>query len=307
MLRPPSSRGLIRFYSRRWFRTLPPYVLVLVLRRLVGYRFHWKYFVFLQYFDPRIAREFPIAWSLAVEEWFYLLTPLALLAAAGRGRSVPARRFFGVCGAIGACALGGRIAYVLLANPLWDPAVRQHVFLRMDTLMVGVLLGGMRAYRRPDYDRLAKRRRILGLAGVGGFAVAMGWLFLEIRNLTLDRSFLARTVFFDLLAVSVALLILALESSPRVNERWAHARWAPAVRFVSLSSYSLYLIHLSAFEPLLALNARVRNPALAWVWMAAALALSFALAGAMYRWFEKPVLRLRDRWVAPVPIERPPA
>jgi peptidoglycan/LPS O-acetylase OafA/YrhL len=41
--------------------------------------------------------------------------------------------------------------------------------------------------------------------------------------------------------------------------------------------------------------------------MAAALAASLALAGAMYRWFEKPVLRIRDRLAAPVFIERTPA
>ena len=307
VLRPPSGRGLLHFWSRRWFRTIPPYVLALMLRRIVGYPLHWRYFAFLQYFDPHVLGGFPISWSLAVEEWFYLLTPLALLVAAGNRRGATPRRFFLVCGAIGAAALGCRIAYVLSTNALWDPAVRQHPFLRMDTLMVGVLLGGLRAYERPVYERLARSRRALGLAGAGGLAIAMAWLFVAIRNYTLNESFPMRTVFFDWLAVSVALLILAVESSPRVNEAWAAKWWAGPVRFVSLSSYSLYLIHLSAFEPLLALNARVRDPRLAWAWMLAALAISLALAGAMYRWFERPVLRLRDRWLAPVPIERPPA
>lgn len=313
VLRPPSTRGLLHFWSRRWFRTIPPYLLVLLLRRLVGRPLRWRYFVFLQFFDPSVLGEFPISWSLAVEEWFYLLAPIALLlvAAAGARRGTTPeqapRRFFWTCGLIALVTFAWRIAYVLRANPLWDPTVRQHTFLRMDTLMVGVVLGGVRAYARDRYERLGRHRRVLGLVGAGGFLAAMGWLFVEIRTYALNDSFGMRTVFFDLLAVSVALVIFALESSALVNGRWATARWAAPVRFVSLSSYSLYLIHLSVFEPLLAANAQTRDPNLAWVWMAAALGLSLLLGGAMYRWFEKPVLRLRDRWISPAPIERNPA
>jgi peptidoglycan/LPS O-acetylase OafA/YrhL len=307
VLRPPSGRGLLHFYARRWFRTLPPYFLVLFLRNVMGYPLHWRYFVFLQNFDPKVAGGFPISWSLAVEEWFYLLTPLILLAVALLGRRGSPKAFFLTCGSIGAAALLGRVAYVLVAQPLWDPAVRQHIFLRMDTLMIGVLLGGLRVYDRPRYDRLAQNRRILGLLGLGGLSIATAWLFVGIRNLSVNGSFLLRTVFFDLLAISVALLILALESSPAVNERWTSRWWAGAVRYVSLSSYSLYLIHLSAFEPFLAINSRQGSLSTSVALMAAALAASLALAGAMYRWFEKPVLRIRDRLAAPVFIERTPA
>jgi peptidoglycan/LPS O-acetylase OafA/YrhL len=306
VLRPASARGLVHFWVRRWFRTLPPYFLVLLLRRLGGHPLHWKLFVFLQNFDPPVVASFPISWSLAVEEWFYLLTPLILLAVAKLSRARLPKAFFVACGSIAAVALTWRIAYVVTGQPPWDPTVRQHVFLRMDTLMIGVLLGGLRAYERASYDRLACHRRILGLIGAGGLSISTVWLFFGIRNWTLDSSFLLRTVFFDLLSISVALLIVALESSPAVNERWASRRWAGAVRYVSLTSYALYLIHLSVYEPFLALNSRVRSLPLSLVWMSAAIAASLALAGVMYRVFEKPVLRLRDRLTPPVPIERTP-
>lgn len=307
VLRPPSARGLLRFWVRRWFRTLPPYFLILFLRYLVGgHPLHWKLFVFLQNFDPRVVGSFPISWSLAVEEWFYLLTPLILLAVARLNPARLPKAFFVACASIGAAALICRIVYVVAAQPPWDPTVRQHVFLRMDTLMIGVLLGGLRGYERASYDRLARHRQILGLVGAGGVSISTVWLFFGIRNSTLDSSFLLRTVFFDLLSISVALLIVALESSHAVNERWASRRWAGAVRYVSLTSYSLYLIHLSAYEPFLALNSRTRSLPLSLAWMFAAVATSLVLAGAVYRWFEKPVLRLRDRLTSPVLIERAP-
>jgi peptidoglycan/LPS O-acetylase OafA/YrhL len=304
VLRPPSARGLMHFWVRRWFRTLPPYFLVLALRRLVGYPLHWRMFVFLQNFDQAVAASFPISWSLAIEEWFYLLTPLILLISASVFRNWSPRRFFVVCGAVGVAALAGRIAFVVIANPTWDPGVRQHIFLRMDSLMIGVLLGGLRASRRDSYQRLAEHRRLLALVGTAGIAAAAAWLFVEIDRARLQESFLMRTVFFDWLSVSVAAVIVALESSPTVNVRWAPRRWASAVRFVSLSSYSLYLIHLSAFAPFQLLNARTRSPSFAVLWTLGALTVSFALGGAMYRWFERPVLRLRDRWTGAVVIER---
>lgn len=306
VLRPPSARGLLRFWVRRWFRTLPPYFLVLFLRSFLGHPLHWKLFVFLQNFDPKVVGSFPISWSLAVEEWFYLLAPLMLLAVAKLDRTRLPKVFFVACASIAAVALICRIAYVAAAQPPWEPTVRQHVFLRMDTLMIGVLLGGLRAYERATYDRLASYRRILGLVGALGLSISTAWLFLGLRNQTLDSSFLLRTVFFDLLSISFALLIVALESSPRVNERWTSRWWAGAVRYVSLSSYSLYLIHLSAYEPFLALNSRTRSLPISLLWMSAAVAASLGLAGILYRWFEKPVLRVRDRLTSPVPIERAP-
>ena len=307
VLRPPSAAGLARFWVRRWFRTLPPYFLVLLLRYGVGHPLHWRFFVFLQNFDPRVADSFPISWSLAVEEWFYLLTPLLLLAVAALPGGRSPRAFFLACAAIGVAAFAGRTLWVIAARPPWEPTVRQHIFLRMDTLMIGVVLGGLRAYRRDLYDRLARRRRVLGLVGAAGLAIATVWLFLEIRNFTLNQSFLMRTIFFDLFSASVALVILTLESSPAVNVGWAPRRWSGPVRYVSLSSYSLYLIHLSVYEPLLALNARTRSLGLSVLWMTCAVLGSLALAGAMYRWFERPVLGLRDRLTGAVTIERAPA
>ena len=117
VLRPPSAQGLVRFWVRRWFRTLPPYFLVLFLRRFEGHPLHWKLFVFLQNFDPPVAGSFPVSWSLAVEEWFYLLTPLVLLAVARLSRARFPKAFFITCGSIAAAALFCRIAYVVAAKP----------------------------------------------------------------------------------------------------------------------------------------------------------------------------------------------
>lgn len=76
-----------KFYIRRWFRTLPNYYLFLVVNILFVYfgiydgiiNFNvFAYFVFLQNFSKPLDLFFWESWSLAVEEWFYILLPVIL-------------------------------------------------------------------------------------------------------------------------------------------------------------------------------------------------------------------------------------
>lgn len=71
---------LKKFLIRRWLRTLPLYYFIL-LALLILYSIlkvsrvqdEWKYFFFLSNFTFRPARFFGESWSLAIEEWFYVL------------------------------------------------------------------------------------------------------------------------------------------------------------------------------------------------------------------------------------------
>ena len=73
------------FYLRRWVRTLPPYYFALACTALIAGTPPSRsdllsYLFFLRDVTPQIAviALFPIAWSLAVEEYYYLLFPLFL-------------------------------------------------------------------------------------------------------------------------------------------------------------------------------------------------------------------------------------
>lgn len=302
VLEPPAWRGLGRFYARRWFRTLPPYYLVLGLRTFLGNPFSWKFLVFVQNFDHVLMRSFPISWSLSIEEWFYLLTPFVLLLAALEARGATPQTFFKTCAGIAVLTFAARLLCVLK----WNMQPRDHIFLRMDTMMVGVMLGGLRRYSRAKYERIARHRKALFFGGLAGILGMAAWLFLEIRRGTVNDSVLMRTVFFPPLSISIGLWLLSLESSDRVNRSWANRWWAAVIRFVSVSSYSMYLIHLSAFEPFWRLNDLTRGTR-PFQWMACALAVSTVLASLMYLFFERPILRLRDRLTGASAIEQVPA
>ncbi len=82
-----SYKGLLDFWKRRWLRTLPTYFLVLIFLIFYTlifmptnfpnswYRFFFFTQNFLGHYRPSFFAE---AWSLSVEEWFYLLVPFIL-------------------------------------------------------------------------------------------------------------------------------------------------------------------------------------------------------------------------------------
>src|SRR4051812_44929226 len=75
------------FYVRRWFRTLPLFFLFLIVNVIfersfrahaVGFSEAVSHGLFLRNLTGLHLTFFPESWSLAIEEWFYLLFPAAL-------------------------------------------------------------------------------------------------------------------------------------------------------------------------------------------------------------------------------------
>jgi peptidoglycan/LPS O-acetylase OafA/YrhL len=77
------KKVLLNFWIRRWLRTLPPYFLILIILLILNLlftegfhfskRFPLNFFTFTQNLFYRHPNFFPEAWSLSIEEWFYLL------------------------------------------------------------------------------------------------------------------------------------------------------------------------------------------------------------------------------------------
>src|SRR5262245_32515456 len=88
--------NLMIFLVRRWMRTVPPYLLALAaISILTGQLLTGdfiRYCLYLQNFirQSNIADYYPVAWSLSVEEWFYVTFPLLVFIAA---KATPARDF----------------------------------------------------------------------------------------------------------------------------------------------------------------------------------------------------------------------
>jgi peptidoglycan/LPS O-acetylase OafA/YrhL len=91
-----SFRDVKVFYIRRWMRTLPPFIIVLLgMAILTGNVFSGDFFAYLffvrNFERVREANDFfMVAWSLAVEEWFYFIFPVFLVLVTRRAPAVVA-------------------------------------------------------------------------------------------------------------------------------------------------------------------------------------------------------------------------
>lgn len=230
------------------------------------------------------------AWSLAVEEQFYLLWPLVVLLLLRRWRPRAA-------GVAVATAFVGETAVAV-----WALAVRHWTVARWydgtDTHSGGLLLGAALALWLADPrtrrvpGALAGRVARWGPAGAGALVV----LVVVLRPAQHAWAYWAG---IPAAALATAAVVVALVVHPRgVLGRVLAAR---PLAWLGERSYALYLVHY----PLILLSGVV---APAWskrleVLPAAQIVLSVVLAACSQRWLERPVMAHKGRF--PLVVGRP--
>jgi peptidoglycan/LPS O-acetylase OafA/YrhL len=294
LIRLSRKRGthwLRGFYARRWFRTLPNYYLFVLINILLvwgGIRTGeldaiWKYLLFVQNLFGPHPLFFPEAWSLALEEVFYLLFPASFLLL-GRLTGLPAARSILVV-ALAVIALS-LLARLLVASSVanWDEEIRKVVFLRFDSLMFGVLLAWV-------YDRRPRWLKTPGLAaGMVLIFVSSVMYFALTPDAALNQSVFAKTLYLSLAPIGCAgLLLVGIE---RTLPGWLSA----AGRFVARISYSAYLVNIPVALTLVHLFGCCDNSVFQTfgMWLAF-MVLTLAISHVVYEAYEKRFNALRDR------------
>jgi peptidoglycan/LPS O-acetylase OafA/YrhL len=179
-----------------------------------------------------------------------------------------------------------RVVYVLRIDPNWDLSLRMVSLVRMDAIAYGVV--AMLLCQRSGLSPRAAR--VLAWCGVAGTALAVA-LYLSLPK---DTDLFARTGLFSLISLSFAAFLPAASNwrrsglpQPIENAVRAVARW----------SYALYLCQLAVMRAMNATFAGNAQTLGGCVLQALAfMTLSIACAALVYRYFEAPILRLRDRW-----------
>lgn len=296
------------FWLRRWFRTMPAYYLFLVLNVLIV---HWgmapgnysvAHAVFAQnlYAPEDYPYFFPEAFSLATDEWFYLLLPLLVGAFGLLLRNRPRHAFLLATAVL---VLGPAVARLLAEPPTgdgalnqfldWDRRFRRVTAYHLDATGWGVLGAVVSRWAPRLWSRAGART-----AALGGALMALGLTHLfqmAFGGFLVDQvPRVANALSLTALAAGTALCL------PWIS-RWTRGQgsaWGTVVDRVSLYAYSTYLVHL----PLLYLSLAAMTPAeeaspwkmalQAVIWLGA----TFASSALIFHSFEKPISDLRERF-----------
>ena len=309
------KKVLLNFWVRRWFRTIPNYFLILTILLLLnvlfteGFSFDIKFpltfFTFTQNLFYPHPTFFPEAWSLSIEEWFYLLIPPIILFFIFLKISVKTSILYTALGILVIITLFRFYQYHKIPQDAlsdfeikyWDLRFRKQVFTRLDSLMFGVIGAFLQNYYSDYWLKYKKTLLYFGL-----------FLFLVTKYLGLLMTITYNSLYYCVFSFSVTSFAILLSLPFLSNFRSSKTGLIhKSITRISLISYSMYLINLSVVQfwilnkipwNIISMNRIIIGAikySLYW-------SLTIILSMIIYKYFEVPTMNLRDnkmvkRWL----------
>lgn len=224
------------FLSRRWMRTIPPFVLALVLITTFSSDFgadFLKYALFVRNFVTNGSENdyFPVVWSLAIEEWFYVLFPLFLFIGKRLGLNIAS-----TCILLFSIMFFVRLGGAMVGN---DEIItmRRIVVYRLDAICFGFVLY---LFIHPNLNWLQRHRPAVFVATAVS-ALALAFILAAIPN---AENQIASFGYFYAAPVFAATALTMMIGT----ENWFRVR--PAAQKIAFwlgaLSYDIYLFHIPA-------------------------------------------------------------
>ena len=281
-------RDVAHFWKRRWLRTLPNYYLILLLNFIfVSYGiisgdlnvFGWKFIVFLQNFSTPLIGFFWESWSLAVEEWFYIFTPLLLWLLLKKFKLKVSFLIVTLVLMLGPLLYRAYSFDATLDDFWFDVKVRKVVLMRLDAISFGLLLAWIYYFHKNLWDKWKNAALVLGL----------GIVFFLLNNTASNSTFYRQVFYFSLTPLAIALLLPWAEG---ISCKWRGV--VAAVTHVSKISYSMYLINLALVAQVFGLNYPVTGNADGIIKYLTYWGIVVGASSLLYYVVERPILKWRD-------------
>lgn len=283
-----NSLGNLRvFLIRRWMRTVPAYLVALIIMSVLMHRLitadFLRYLSYSQNLWTHLNNDyFSIAWSLSVEEWFYVIFPVFLLWYGAVTRKHTLK--MAVTSAIWFIVLITAARFLFGDYQSWGPDVRRVVVFRIDSIAYGFLL----------YVALNKTSchigKISALFTTTAFAVIIFFGILLAIHIGDNQSKELEALFpFYAAVLGSACIMMAL----RANALFASHGWLAQLGFfLGRISYSVYLFHLVVFT---AIGGKLSTVPLSFRF-AITVGLTVLIAYLMRTAIEEPILAMRPKF-----------
>lgn len=230
------------------------------------------------YFDETAPELLRNLWSLAVEEQFYVLWPLAVLAL------IMIRMRWARIALVAALAVGSAVAMAVLFVPGADPT---RVYYGTDTHAFGLALGAALGFATANREALtalwgSAAKLVLQLLGAGS-VIGVIVIAAVMRE---DDAF----VYQGGLVLVALLTALAIAAAIQPGSWLGRSLDVQPLRWIGERSYGLYLWHWPVFVLVVAaLGDWDREGATGWALGGIALVITVVCAAASYRFVEQPI------------------
>lgn len=237
-----------RFFLKRFFRIIPAYVVVVAIYFCIPYFREteslpplWKFLTFTQNFGLNLKdfRTFSHAWSLCVEEHFYLGLPLILIVFQ-RMKKIRHAPWL-LIGLFILTLLARYYSYINLYFPHieeengwlnWYMYIYYPTYTRLDGLLVGVTIAAIYRFLPTLWSRISVFGNQFILLGL---AVLVGAYFLCFD----EQSFYASVFGFTAVAIGYGFLVIGAICPTSFLFKWK----SKGVSFIASISYAIYLTH----------------------------------------------------------------
>lgn len=293
-----TSHAVFYFLKRRWYRTLPNYFLVLVLNIIIalvigvsiadiGY-----YFLFLQNFCTTMKPFFTESWSLSVEEFAYVFTPFALVGSTFFAKPKnKSNRFITVVLCLISLFMINKIIYnfTTLNTDLiqWSLSLKSVVIYRIDSILIGIAFSWI-SIKHQDFWKKQK----MNFFFLGSILIVIMFFGVGFWGILIEKYPTFWNVFYLPITSITFAFFLPVFSQWKSAPNW----FLKPVTLLSLISYSVYLLHYGIVLQLMKYYIDTTSFAAyqLHIFTLVYLAVTFFLSFLLYKYFEKPIMDLRN-------------
>jgi len=258
------------FYNRRWLRTLPLYILCLIVVSILTNNLFTKDFFYYLFFLNKIFPYmlsndyFAVAWSLAVEEYFYLIFPIFILFFLDKKNFLTRSIYLFVI---------LNLFAILVCFFVDQNFFRTGTLLRVDSILLGFL-----TYNYINNIDFKKKFIIIGLT----FLIII-YLILYKNGVHYQQTIFSKISIVYLLKLISILTLLLFYTIP------FNIKLSSLAKLFANQTYSIYLFHI----PLIYLiNSSLKLEINLFYYIL----ILFSLSTTIYYTFERPILSLRAKY-----------